>query len=104
SLAVPAHCHIRRLSGLDAMDHVQHDHPIFDGHLVLAEFASGCVSAPYAHGCWRRGGCGLGHDLSSMMALNSSGISGSGSGEHTSLPPSRRVATWTRPSAASVFG
>src|SRR6266513_2127097 len=66
-LAVPAHCEIGRLAGLDGVDGVEHDHPFSRRHLVVVKPTAITRSSKYAE---------QGHTLSLMSARRSAGIGG----------------------------
>src|SRR5213080_3649283 len=90
-LAVPPHGEVRRLRRLEAVDHVQHHHPLLGLHAIVLELAPRRVAPEDAQREGRH------HFLSWKSALSSAGISGRGSRESWSAPSRSRNTTLTLP-------
>src|SRR5262249_61335359 len=98
-LAVPADGQVVGLGRLDAMEHVEDDHPGIDGHPVLAEGAARGVAAEDVQRGLRR------HYLASSRSFfSSSGIAGSDSWVTVRRPFDWRITTLTRPKCDSGLG
>src|SRR5579875_2988515 len=103
-LAVPAHREVRRQLRLDAVDDVEHDLALLGRERVVAELPALLVAAPDAQRHLRRpAGARSGRHqcASSNSARSSAGISGSGSGETTTSPPTSRVTMFSFPNRSS---